>query len=391
MPGTLKLERLTTPPGSDLRQLEIQYNNGVNDYQMACLAGTTDMVWGYSSAIAASGQALGRGGTDTNIGSGALRFIITGQAATEAKAAVAAGTALPAGTIPASTWGVYSLDIATGGTITVTAGAANFSTGYSSEALAIAALPTRVTAKARMGYVTVLASSSGFVGGTDALAGGASGNPATTTNYYPFDGAFAPTGQAYGPNGIVTAGPPITQASAWTAGRNGVLIPTVLSKGGTDTNLQSTAFTFNCNGVCNIAKGAVAAGTAFGSLGTIPAGKWGIIVAYINTAGTVTFQSGPANYTTGYGSEAAAIGDLTNIFPTATASNQVCRIGYITVKTKDASTAWIAGTDALAGGASGNPASVTNYYPTPGVTLLPGQTASLIANRQGTVIGPSQY
>lgn len=391
MPGTQKNEKITTHPGSDLRQAEIQSNNEINDYQMACFAGLTDMVWGWSSAISASGQALGRGSTDTNIGSGAFRFIITGQAASEAKAAVTAGTAIGAQTVPASTWAIYALDIATGGTITVTPGAANATTGYTSEALAIAALPTRVTAKARMGYITVKASASTWIAATDALAGGSSGNPATTTNYYPFDGAFAPTGQAVGPNGIVTAGPPITQASAWTGGRNGVLIPSVLSRGSTDTRVGFTAFTYNANGICNLAKGAVAAGTAFGALGTIPANQYGLIVMLIDTAGTVTYLSAPANYTTGYGSEAAALGDLWKIFPTSTANtSQVCRFGYVTIKTASGQP-FVVGTDALQGGASGNPASVTNYYPTPGITLLPGQTASLIASREGNVLTSVNY
>ena len=70
-------------------------------------------------------------------------------------------------------------------------GAANYTTGYSTEALAIAAAPAKTASKARIGYLTILASSSGFVFATDSLAGGASGNPATTTNYYniasPFD------------------------------------------------------------------------------------------------------------------------------------------------------------------------------------------------------------
>ena len=44
-----------------------------------------------------------------------------------------------------------------------------------------------------MGYITIKASASGFVVGTDALAGGTSGNPATATNYYPTTGLFPPT------------------------------------------------------------------------------------------------------------------------------------------------------------------------------------------------------
>lgn len=93
-------------------------------------------------------------------------------------------TALPAGTIPASTWGIYRVSVDETDTVTVTAGSANYTTGYASEALAIVALPACPSDEWDLGYFTVLASGSTFVAGTDALAGGASGNPATTTNYY---------------------------------------------------------------------------------------------------------------------------------------------------------------------------------------------------------------
>src|SRR3954469_17963201 len=104
MPALAKKEKITTHPGSDLRQLEIQHNAVVNDLVAASLGLSGDMVLAWSSAISASAQALGRGSTDTNIGSGAFRFAITGQAATEAKAAVAAGTAIGAQTVTADTW-----------------------------------------------------------------------------------------------------------------------------------------------------------------------------------------------------------------------------------------------------------------------------------------------
>lgn len=390
MPGTLKLEKLTTHPGSDLRQLEIQYNNGVKDAALDAIACSTDVVWSWQTAAANSGQALGRGSTDTNLATGKVVFAIAG--IPEAKAAVAAGTALGAlGTIPASTWGVIAVDVATGGTISYVSGAANYTTGYSTEADAIAALPARVTAKARLGYITVKASASTWVAGTDALAGGATGNPATTTNYYPNDGVFCPTGQAVGPNGVVTAADNASDStgSAWTGGRNGVIIATTLSRGSTDTRVGLTAFTYSANGVTNLAKGAVAAGTAFGALGTIPASKWGIIVMMIDSLGTQTYLSGPSNYTTGYNTEAQAIGDLSKIFPTATATGGLCRFGYVTIKAS--ASGFVVGTDALAGGSSGNPASGTNYYPTAGVTLTQGQAASLLANREGRVLTSAMY
>lgn len=88
------------------------------------------------------------------------------------------------GTIPASTWGIIGVDAVAAGTITFVSASANYTTGYATEALAIAAFPAKTASKARLGYVTILASSSGWVTGTDALAGGTGGTPATTTNYY---------------------------------------------------------------------------------------------------------------------------------------------------------------------------------------------------------------
>lgn len=397
MPGTPRQEHITTAPGSDLRQLEIQHNNLVNDGQQFCFGSSLDVLWSWQTLAANSLQALGRGSTDTNIASGALTGAIAG--VPFAKAAVTAGTAIGAQTVPADTWAVYSLDIVAAGTITVTAGAANATTGYATEALAIAAVPPRVTAKARMGYITVkTAAGLAWIAATDGLAGGASGNVASATNYYPFDGIYAATGVAVGPNGVVTSGGQGVQGGAaatgsgiaWTGGRNGVLITPGLAIGSTDTRVSNLAFTFNCNGATNIAKAAVTAGTALGALGTIPADKWGILVVMIDGAGTITYLSGPANYTTGYGSEEQAKGDLYKIFPTFTATTGKCQMGYVTVKTK-AATAWIAGTDAFAGGATGNVASATNYYSTQGITLQPGMASATIGGSRGTALSSANY
>lgn len=93
------------------------------------------------------------------------------------------------GTIPASTWGVIKLSRIANGTASFVSGADNYTSGYASEADAIAAMPADESAKVATGFITVLASASGWVAGTDALAGGTGGNPATTTNYYGFIGA----------------------------------------------------------------------------------------------------------------------------------------------------------------------------------------------------------
>lgn len=134
---------------------------------------------------------LAIGTTDTRVSNIAFQYAIS--TVMYQRAAIAAGTALAAGTIPLNTWGVYRYSINTAGTVASTAGAANFTTGYASEALAIAALPATPTGSASMGYVTVQTKvGTTFVGGTDSLTGGASGNIANATNYYQTT-AIAPT------------------------------------------------------------------------------------------------------------------------------------------------------------------------------------------------------
>lgn len=388
MPGTIKLERLTTVPGSDLRQLEIQYNNAVKDVQMVAMAGSTDAVWSWQSAVTASLQALGRGSTDTAVASGKFTFGVGG--IPESKAAVTTGLAPTAQTVPADTWAVYAMDVVTGGTTSVAPGAANATTGYATEALALAARPVRITAKARMGYYTVkTATGLAWIGATDALAGGSSGNPASQTNYYPDDGLFAPTGTALGPNGIVSAYASPT-GSAWTGGRNGIIVAPVLSIGSNDYAVASTAFLYSCNGITNLNKAAVTAGTAFGITGSIPAAKWGLFAMYVNALGTISFLAAPANFVQGYTTEGAALGDLPKIFPTSTASAALSQMGYLTVQASSGAV-WITGTDALAGGTTGNEAQATNYYPTASVSRTQGQTASLLATTAGTVVTSAQY
>ena len=125
-----------------------------------------------------SSAALTFGGTATNVFSGAFNFDIAGTG--YYRAAVAAGTPLAAGTIPQNTWGIYKYSIIANGTITSTAAAANFTTGYASEALAIAALPATPAVSAYMGYVTVKSTAvGGFVGGTSNL-----NDAGVTANYF---------------------------------------------------------------------------------------------------------------------------------------------------------------------------------------------------------------
>lgn len=105
--------------------------------------------------------------------------------------ASSAGLALATGTIPINKWGIYRIIVTVAtGTLSMLTGAANFTTGYNTEALAIAALPALAGATQwNVAYFTVQTKvGTTFVGGTDALAGGASGNIANATNYYQGEG-----------------------------------------------------------------------------------------------------------------------------------------------------------------------------------------------------------
>lgn len=86
-------------------------------------------------------------------------------------------------TISTTKWGAAMLTINSSGTAVLTWASPSPST-YASEALAIAALAAPAATDTVVGYITVLAAGSTWTAGTDALAGGAGGTPATTTNYY---------------------------------------------------------------------------------------------------------------------------------------------------------------------------------------------------------------
>ncbi len=87
-------------------------------------------------------------------------------------------------TFPQGTWGIFKVSVDTSGSLTAT-WATNSSAGYTTEALAIAAMPNTPSGELCIGYVTVQAHASGqFLAGTDALQGGSGGDPSQDTNYY---------------------------------------------------------------------------------------------------------------------------------------------------------------------------------------------------------------
>jgi hypothetical protein len=133
---------------------------------------------------------------------------------------------------------------------------------------------------------------------------------------------------------------------------------TVLSRGSTDTALANTAFTFTYRAGGSLGtqatQAANATGTALGALGQIAANTWGVVLVELSSTPAFVFTAA-FNAGAGYASEALAIAAL----PARTATRHY--VGYITVQA-DAGAVWIAGTDALAGGATGNQAQTTNYY-----------------------------
>jgi len=172
IPATSSFDN-TKEPGGAMHDLVLQFNNLMKQQAALALAFTSDGVL--------KGTTLGIGTTVTLATTQCVITIAGVPVSVAAQTAQAFGAL---GTIPASTWGIIAVDAVAAGTISFASAAHNYDTGYTTEALAIAAAPAKTASKARIGYVTVLASSSGWVAGTDALAGGTGGNPATTTNYY---------------------------------------------------------------------------------------------------------------------------------------------------------------------------------------------------------------
>lgn len=169
-----KAEAITTPNASDQRQHQIQFDTLLSNIA-AYLAAD-----GGNGVVNTITPSLG---TTVTVAFSAGAITIAG---VPSAITASTGTAFGAlGTIPASTWGLICFDVIANGTVTMTSAAANYTTGYATEALAVAAMPAYGAANARTGYVTILASASTWRAGTDALTGGTGGNPATTTNYYP--------------------------------------------------------------------------------------------------------------------------------------------------------------------------------------------------------------
>ena len=174
-----KKERLISPVGSDLRQGLIQLNllmTNLSTY-FAAIAGSV------TSNFVMQPVTMSRGTTVTyslTLGQvGIFGVPVTGFAAQVNQSFGALGT------VPADTFALVAVDVVGAGTITLVSAAANYTTGYATEALAIAAIPAVTAGNARVCYMTLKTKvGASFIFATDSLAGGASGNVASATTYY---------------------------------------------------------------------------------------------------------------------------------------------------------------------------------------------------------------
>jgi hypothetical protein len=180
-------------------------NDGVNKPFVCTNLGSTPITATYIEQQTPS-VLLSRGASDFRLANAAFTYTrrtggSIGQQATQAESAL--GTTPGAlGTIPIGLWASIRVEFDTATAAFVFTAASGIGAGYASEALAIAALPARTVTRWDCGYVTVQAGAgTTWICGTDAFAGGATGNPAQTTNYYAGEG---PTWSAFGKPVIYT-------------------------------------------------------------------------------------------------------------------------------------------------------------------------------------------
>lgn len=147
---------------------------------------------------------------------------------------------------------------------------------------------------------------------------------------------------------------------------------------------NGVAVQYSNNGVL----GTLAASTNFdtGTAQVIVADKWSSALLSVKTSDSSAVLTWSA--TLNAATEAAAILAL----PAVPAGN--IALGYVTVKTGSGVT-WTAGTDALASGTGGTPATTTNYYNDPtlnstigmGPSVAVGATTALTAAKVGNMNG----
>ncbi len=182
MAGTTTASVPTTPPGSDVADLVVQFNKVIDDIAAILAASTGDgnvtivtPTIGTTVTVAVPASVIQINGVPT------LLAALTAQAFGSL------------GTIPQNMYGAIALERVAAGTCTFVSASANYTTGYATDALARAALAAQTADRVRVGIVVISPShASGWVAGTDALQGGTGGNPAAYTAYYPGVGLYDP-------------------------------------------------------------------------------------------------------------------------------------------------------------------------------------------------------
>lgn len=193
--------RITTQVNSDLRQLQASFN--------ALLTGISYMLAGMTRTSAdgpMTNTTLSNGTTVTLACTASVIEINGVNASVSAETAKAFGAL---GTIPQNKFGVIGVERIANGTTSFTSGTDNYSTGYATAALAIAALPAQSSDKALVAYIIISSThANGWVTGTDGMLSQTGGNPATTTDFYTVAGAadttnFTAALQIANPSGTV--------------------------------------------------------------------------------------------------------------------------------------------------------------------------------------------
>jgi hypothetical protein len=374
------------------------------------------IVWGDTPPPASiSSVVLSVGTTAENIATTAFVYRIAG--VPYEASAVAAGTAFSAantintGAAAGLYWGVWLLQINSSGTFSTKPGGGLADQVYTTEALAIAALPAVDSGNFAVGYVTVQSNSGvDWVAITDDLT---SGSDCNESNFYSlaigdykgtngriarirknlqdmYDFWFMEFSTSISlvaneieyllPDDFKTENSVLVYDSASDTYRDIerlnvkefdqylqdaqvsnlqesiITVATELGVGSTAENIASTAFRYRINNG-SYSQAAVAAGTAFSAADTINTGAvagtfWGVWLVQINETNTITTKSPSSDQV--YATEAAAIAAL----PSPDSGN--VDMGYVTVNSNSGA-AWTAITDDLT---AGSDCVASNFYNT---------------------------
>jgi len=207
--------------------------------------------------------ALAIGSTKTNVAHGAVTYFINGIRYTLGANAV--GVALAAVTVPQNLYGAWAFDVGIDGVVDVWPGSSN-STGYASANVAIYGIPNTEPDHIRLGVLTVISSdAAGFIAGTTLLDAGA------VTDVY----------------------------RNFSALKTGLITTPRMGEDDSTANVAEifSAFQYMINNTMYYK--ALAAGIALTSGVVTKAAKFGAYRFFIDSAGTVTFQSAPSSLVDG--------------------------------------------------------------------------------------------